>query len=267
MSPSRCERPMVRRRWPGVAAVVLVAAMVTGCAAEAPSRSSPTGGAATETVAADIGPTSTSTAPPTEKRPLAARSLTDLAVYATPADLAPQTVLPPVDDLGSPLVLLVLDAREELGGTWLELLLPGRPNGHTGWVPMSAVAVNEVAHEVRVDLDRRELVVRSEGAVVLQTSVAVGDPDHPTPTGRFSITDKLASPDPAGLYGPFAFGLSGRSEVLTEFAGGDGQIGIHGTDDPTSIGRAASHGCIRVPNDVVRVLNDLLALGTPVVIA
>jgi lipoprotein-anchoring transpeptidase ErfK/SrfK len=240
----------------GLVAVALLATVVTGCATD------PSSGASPPSVA-----TSTDVRTLRAPRPLAARSAVELAVYAEPGSVTPQVVLPPVDDLGSPLVLLVLATREDVGGPWLQVLLPGRPNGHSGWVPASSVAVNEVAHEVHVDLERRELLVRSDGDIVLQTAVAIGDPDHPTPTGRFSITAKLASSDPDGLYGPFAFGLSGRSEVLSEFAGGDGQIGIHGTDDPSSIGRAASHGCIRVPNDVIRVLADMLALGTPVVIA
>ena len=80
------------------------------------------------------------------------------------------------------------------------------------------------------------------------------------------MTDKLVTNDATSAYGPFALGLSGYSEVLSEFGGGDGQIGIHGTDDPSTIGQAVSHGCIRVPNDVITRLNEVLPLGTPVVI-
>ena len=112
-----------------------------------------------------------------------------------------------------------------------------------------------------------QLTLTDGGQTVLTTPVAIGAPDTPTPTGRFSVTDKLQTPNPNGAYGPFAFGLSGRSEVLTEFAGGDGQIGIHGTNDPSSIGKDVSHGCVRVPNDVIEQLNELLPLGTPVVVS
>jgi lipoprotein-anchoring transpeptidase ErfK/SrfK len=101
---------------------------------------------------------------------------------------------------------------------------------------------------------------------VLTTPVAVGSPESPTPTGHFFLVDKLDTQSASSAYGPFAFGLSGHSDVLTEFAGGDGQIGIHGTNDPSSIGNAVSHGCVRVPNDVIAQLNDLVPLGTPVTI-
>ena len=150
---------------------------------------------------------------------------------------------------------------------WAEVLLPGRPTGATGWVRADGVELRTVDLEVRVDLAERRLVLLEEGEVVLETAVAVGAPDAPTPTGRFSLTDKIASADPDGAYGPFALGLSARSEVFSEFGGGDGQIAIHGTDDPGSIGQAVSHGCVRVPDDVVRVLNERLPLGTPVVIS
>jgi lipoprotein-anchoring transpeptidase ErfK/SrfK len=79
------------------------------------------------------------------------------------------------------------------------------------------------------------------------------------------VTDKLATGED-GAYGPFALGLSAHSDVLTEFAGGDGQVGIHGTNDPATIGQAVSHGCVRVTNDVITRLEALVSLGTPVTI-
>ncbi len=56
--------------------------------------------------------------------------------------------------------------------------------------------------------------------------------------------------------------------MLTEFAGGDGVIGIHGTDRPDLVGTDVSSGCIRLPNDVITALvEDIgLPLGTPVTI-
>jgi hypothetical protein len=76
----------------------------------------------------------------------------------------------------------------------------------------------------------------------------------------------LRPPDPRGFYGPYALGLSAYSPVYTSFAGGDGQVGIHGTDNPGAIGRDVSHGCIRVANAAVARLARRLPLGTPVVI-
>ena len=46
--------------------------------------------------------------------------------------------------------------------------------------------------------------------------------------------------------------------------GGDGRLGIHGTNNPSGIGRRISHGCIRVRNPVIRRMARVLPLGTPV---
>ena len=81
------------------------------------------------------------------------------------------------------------------------------------------------------------------------------------------VKEVVDNVDPQGSYGPFALGLAFHSDSLTEFAGGPGQIGIHGTDQPSSVGQAASHGCIRLPNEVITELVEQgIALGTPVVI-
>ncbi len=100
--------------------------------------------------------------------------------------------------------------------------------------------------------------------MTLSTDIAVGTGDTPTPYGEFYLAELLEPPDPGGVYGPFAFGLSGFSEVLDSFAGGDGVVGIHGTDDPSALGRDVSHGCVRVLNDVIEDLAARVPLGTPV---
>ncbi len=118
-----------------------------------------------------------------------------------------------------------------------------------------------------VDLAARELTVWVDGVVDRVIEAAIGSDENPTPTGSFYVVDKLDTTDDGGAYGPYAFGLSAHSETLTEFGGGDGQIGIHGTNDPTSLGQAVSHGCVRLPNDAITHLATELPLGTPVVIS
>jgi len=88
--------------------------------------------------------------------------------------------------------------------------------------------------------------------------------DEVTITPQWS-TDALARYfDPTGPYGPYAYGLSGFSNVLDEFKGGDGVIGIHGTNEPGAIGTDVSHGCIRLRNEAILELVPVLPLGTPV---
>jgi lipoprotein-anchoring transpeptidase ErfK/SrfK len=151
-------------------------------------------------------------------------------------------------------------------GDWLKVLLPIRPNGSSGWVPSSSVQLAWVPWRVTVDRSARRLTLSNAGHVVMTTPVAVGSTSTPTPLGTFYLTSLLRPPDPGGAYGPFAFGLSGYSPVLKRFAGGPGEIGLHGTDDPASIGRSVTHGCIRVSNRVITTLAGRLPLGTPVVV-
>jgi lipoprotein-anchoring transpeptidase ErfK/SrfK len=129
------------------------------------------------------------------------------------------------------------------------------------------VQLERLDHRVTIDLAARQLTVWVDDQVQRVVDVAVGSAENPTPTGSFFVVDKLDTTNDAGAYGPYAFGLSAHSDTLTEFAGGDGQIGIHGTNDPSSIGRAVSHGCVRLPNDAITQLAAELPLGTPVVIS
>ncbi len=100
---------------------------------------------------------------------------------------------------------------------------------------------------------------------MLRTTAAVGAPATPTPTGRFYVNQRLIPRDPTGPFGPGAIGISAFSDVLTGWTQG-GPIAIHGTNEPWSIGRNVSNGCIRVRNPVLRRLFDAVSAGTPVLV-
>lgn len=264
-------RPSQRSRRVGaLAALALsVATLGSACSASGPEKiAAPTTKAPVTSVASTGTDAPTTTAAPTgADSPVAATSLVvrsdrDIALHDGP-DGATTRTLAAATEFGSPVSLLVTEAQPG----WVKVLVPGRPTGATAWVNADDVELRQVTTLVHVDLAARTLTLYDAGQVVLTTPVAVGSPEAPTPTGTFSVTDKLQTPNAGGAYGPYAFGLSGRSEVLTEFAGGDGQIGIHGTNDPASIGNDVSHGCIRVPNDVIEQLEQILPLGTPVVVS
>jgi lipoprotein-anchoring transpeptidase ErfK/SrfK len=256
---------MTMRRIIPTLAVVAVA-LVAGCGGGPADGDT----SATATAAPADVPASAEAAPAAATPPegaaaggsLVARTDGDVTVFDGPGGEA-TTVLPATTEFGSPRALLVVaDA-----GEWLEVALPVRPNGSTGWVRRADVAVRTIDESIVIDVAARTLTLFDGDAPVLTTPVAVGTADNPTPSGRFYVVDKLDTGDPGGPYGQFAFGLSGYSEVLTEFAGGDGQVGIHGTDDPSSIGQAVSHGCVRVPGDVAQRLAETVNLGTPVAIS
>lgn len=203
-------------------------------------------------------------APAAASTSITARLLSPTDAIAAPeSDADVVASLDETTELGSATTLLVVDQHED----WLEVALPVRPNGSTGWIPADAAELRSTTYAIEVDLAGRTLTLLDNGAPVIETPVAIGSGTNPTPPGTYFVTDLVDTGDAEGAYGPFAFGLSGHSETLTEFAGGDGQLGIHGTNDPSSIGRSVSHGCVRVPNETIAQMVDLVPLGTPVTVA
>jgi lipoprotein-anchoring transpeptidase ErfK/SrfK len=148
---------------------------------------------------------------------------------------------------------------------WYRVQLPMRPNGIIGYVRPAEVLVQRVTAWIDVDLSARELRFFRGRKLLLKTPVAVGSPATPTPVGRFYVDQRIITTNPNGPYGPAALGVSAFSNVLTGWAQG-GPIGIHGTNAPSSIGRAASNGCIRVPNRTLKRLFAATIGGEPVVI-
>jgi lipoprotein-anchoring transpeptidase ErfK/SrfK len=148
---------------------------------------------------------------------------------------------------------------------WYEVQLPMRPNGRTGWVPASAVKLARVDTRIVVDLSRRSLRFFEDGRLRLRITVAIGKRATPTPVGRFYVNQRLVPTREGGPFGPAALGVSAFSEVLTNWVQG-GPIAIHGTNEPRSVGLAASNGCIRVENETLRWLFEATPAGTPVTI-
>jgi lipoprotein-anchoring transpeptidase ErfK/SrfK len=148
---------------------------------------------------------------------------------------------------------------------WYRVELPMRPNGATGYVPAGSVVLQPVATRIEVDLSTRRLTLYRQARAVLRATVAIGSPSTPTPTGRYYVNQRLVPDDPNGPFGPGAVGISAFSNVLTGWVQG-GPVAIHGTDEPWSIGRAVSNGCIRLPNATLLKVYRLAVAGTPVII-
>lgn len=250
----------------GIVWVVAVALVLSGCGSGG-STEEPTRGTAAAVVPASAAATAaTQGVSPSASvgsgamSSVRARSGGVLVVRAAAGDSAPTKArLAATTALGSTRVLLA----RRVAGDWVEVFLPIRPNGATGWVRTSDVVMRDVADRLTVDLSSRTLVLYSKGKRVLSTPVAVGAARTPTPLGTFFVTDRVRTTNPRGPYGSFALGLSAHSESLTEFGDGDAQIGIHGTNEPASIGTAGTHGCIRIPDAIARKL-ERISLGTPV---
>jgi L,D-transpeptidase catalytic domain len=184
-----------------------------------------------------------------------------LRVYGRPKGKRPFLVLSDKTEHGEPATFLVKRTEPH----WVLISLARRPNGSTGWVRRSGVKLLVNFYRVEVDLTAHKLTLFKHGIAARRIPIGVGKALTPTPTGVYFIVELLRTPDPNGLYGPYAFGLSAYSTVLTQFgAGGKGEIGIHGTNEPDLIGQNVSHGCIRISNQDITRLSKILPLGTPV---
>ena len=151
------------------------------------------------------------------------------------------------------------------GKPWVRVRLPGRPNGHTGWIRTWQTRRASTEWHIRVDVSKRRVIVYRHGHVVRRFSAVVGNPWTPTPTGPFFVEEAMAISSDHG--GPYALATSARSNVLQEFEGGPGQIGLHGTGSlPGALGTAASHGCIRVSTTAITWLAERIGNGVPLYI-
>jgi lipoprotein-anchoring transpeptidase ErfK/SrfK len=193
-----------------------------------------------------------------------------LAIYDQPGAATPVKTLPNPRLINNdpnatvPLVFLVKDIPDGQSCSWIEVYLPVRPNGSTGWVKASDITLARNPYRIEVQLNEFKLLVFKDDQQIKEIPVGVARDNTPTPGGLYYTTELIKTPDPSGAYGPYAFGLSGFSDKLTTFNGGPGQLGIHGTDTPSAIGTKVSHGCIRMSNDNITSLAQLLPLGTPV---
>ncbi|MFC3998031.1 L,D-transpeptidase [Nocardiopsis sediminis] len=183
----------------------------------------------------------------------------DIDVFAEPGGEVIETLESP-NSFGVDRTFLV----ERTKGEWLEVLLPVRPNGSTGWVRSDEVELSTTLWGLRIDLGEFTFAVNNGEEEVRSGVIGTGESETPTPPGRYYFTELLRPPDPDGVYGAYAFGLSGFSETLETFAGGPGQLAVHGTDDEGALGREVSHGCIRVANDDITWMAENLPIGTPV---
>jgi lipoprotein-anchoring transpeptidase ErfK/SrfK len=167
----------------------------------------------------------------------------------------------PVTPLGSDTWLLILHHHGRHGVA----LIPTSGTPRTARVDLAELDLHWTRIRVSVDLSRLRMSVLRGRKLLGSFPVAAGMSSTPTPTGHFSVTDRVTFP-PGSTYGRFALGLSvHQSQLLRGWQGGS-QIAIHGTAEPSSIGRYASLGCIRVPQAALHLLERTVPLGGPVTI-
>jgi lipoprotein-anchoring transpeptidase ErfK/SrfK len=211
-------------------------------------------------------PTTTTTAPKPQPAVTATQKVPELTAYQDAAETSPPvTKLTDKTEYNIPRTYLVTDEASRPG--WLNVLLPIRPNGASGWIKASDVTLGTTDYEIRIEVGAHKLTLLKLGQPILESGVVVGADKTPTPPGRFYVTDPIdLHSQPNAGYGVFAIGISGYSNVLTSFKGGPGQLAVHGTNNPEQVGQNISNGCVRVPNDIIEKVAAQAPLGTPVTI-
>jgi lipoprotein-anchoring transpeptidase ErfK/SrfK len=166
-------------------------------------------------------------------------------------------------EFGSPTVLWVV---KRVPG-WLGVMSPQGGNNRVAWIAQRTASLQTVPWELKVSLPARRLTVLRGDRVVARYTVAIGAPGAPTPTGRFAVTDRLHTGDPAGPYGCCILALSAHSPHAIQGWAGGTRIAIHSTPETSSIGHPVSHGCVRVTLPEGRWLLAHVPLGTPTLIS
>jgi len=119
-----------------------------------------------------------------------------------------------------------------------KIVIPGIPSPET------------IPYRIEVLKSSRKLRLYHRNVLQKEYPIAVGRMLHETPIGQFVIINK--APNPGGPYGTMWMSLSKE------------HYGIHGTNNPSSIGKAVSKGCIRMYNRDVEELASIIPIGTAV---
>jgi len=204
--------------------------------------------------------------PPNPKVSWAGRLLVVATARAMPSPGGkPVRLLQPIAPLGAgPVWLQVRGVKVVAGVRWVKVLMPVRPNGSSAWVRAADMVFRPISLRVVIDVGDRKLHLYRDGRKLRSFPIAVGEPKTPTPVGKFAVAEVIPTGDPKAFLGPIVMPLTAFSNVLQEYAGGNGRVAIHGTSKPELVGKAVSHGCIRMRNADIQRLTRLVRGGTPV---
>ena len=264
--------PHARSRSIGIALIAAAMATAVSCSSVEAEIVGPPQQVPVEAVATSVpeAVTSSTTAPPST---VASTTTTTVPMSPSVQFASPQVITydrpngDAVWNLANPGPFdgdLTLQTTGVIDGDWIEVVIPTKPNGTTGWLLRDETIPVDVTTNIVVDLSDRTVTLFDDGVEVKQVDVGIGKPTTPTPTLHAIVDHVAQNANPNGAYGAWILGLNQHSEALETFGGGRPAIALHGTTNPGDIGNEVSNGCIRIENSAISELAPLVPLGTPV---
>lgn len=161
---------------------------------------------------------------------------------------------------------LALRVIGDASGEWIEVALPTRPNGQTGWVKTADWNIQSSNWYVQINTGNNTVAVWRGEELMYETQAVTGKSSTPTPKVTAFVDEKM--PGPSGAYGPWLLSLGVFSNAHNTFGSGGGlpKIALHGTSNPELMGQYASNGCIRVVNDAITWMYNNVPVGSYVAI-
>jgi lipoprotein-anchoring transpeptidase ErfK/SrfK len=250
----------------GMLVLALAVVLGAGLAGYAVVQARAQGGESRQYLAPVQPPKSSSAPQATYKRWSVGKAIGPVTVFSRPDENAPvKAKLGKTTESGYPTLVLVDTVRTVEEVTWYRVWLAVLPNGSRGWVREGQLGFFTTSSKIVIDLSERSLTVYRRGRDIDTFAVAVGRPGLETPTGFYFINQKLRPPSPGGPYGVLALGISAFQPKLPDWPQG-GPVAIHGTNEDRLIGKAVSHGCVRMHDKDVLEVSRLVPAGSPVVI-
>ena len=196
---------------------------------------------------------------------LSGRSIAQTAPPILPVDLTAPLTAPPTTPLGVPLPTVSPNAPAVIP-TQTPAVIPAQIP--TQIVPSPVVAPVEEAIRLVVQRGKRRVLVYRGTTMLAKYPIAVGKAGWETPIGDFKVLTKEENP----IFKSFKTGMiieAGPDNPLGVrwigiWTDGKTQLGFHGTDQPELIGKAVSHGCMRMHNKDVVALYKFVEMGTVV---
>ena len=162
---------------------------------------------------------------------------------------------------GNRLALLV--EQYDSTGNWAKVQVPVRPNGTTAWVQTAFFTEEKHNYHITINVTENTVNVYKGEELLVEQIAVTGRESRPTPVVRAYIDEMIPGESLSPAYGDWVLSIAAFSEALGTFGGGGmPKLALHGTNQPELMGQYVSSGCIRVPNDIISLIQETVPVGT-----